>query len=250
MSNYKVVVCSHKRIDTLRKKTLSVLSSYGIPTENIYLFVAEDEMPSYLTAYPEYQIRQGAPGLDKQRNAVSAYFPSDEHLFCLDDDITGFYSSEGNKLKKIDNLDMFIRQGFEEAHKANASLWGLYPVKNAKWMKNTISEGLVFCYGCAFGLINKKDILIDRPLKEDFERSLKFFKRDGKVIRLNWVCPSQSYRKGSGGLQDFRTEERERDACKVLQAQYPLEVSIKEGKDRVDLRFKRSLVVSRPGHQN
>ena len=250
MSDYKVVICSHKRIETLKKKTLAVLSSYGIPTEKIYIFVAEDEMPSYLTAFPDYQIRQGALGLNHQRNAVTAYFPSDEYLFCLDDDLTGFYCSQENKIKKIDNLDMFIRTGFEEAQKVNASLWGLYPVKNSKWMKNTLSEGLVFCYGCSFGLINKKDITLELQLKEDFERSLKFFKRDGKVIRLNWVCPSQSYKRGSGGLHDYRTEQRERAECDTLHSLYPLETSIKEGKDRVDIRFKRSLVTSRAGHQN
>lgn len=233
---YKIVICSHDRVHTLKKKTLSTLESYNIPKDNIYIFVAESEEDKYREALEGYHICPGELGLDKQRNAVSRYFGEDECLFCLDDDITGFFCRKNNKLVPLGDLDTFVRYGFKTAKEEKCSLWSLYPVKNALWLKNTISVGLVFCYGCCFGLINKKDILIQGQLKEDYERSLKFWKRDGSVLRINWVCPSQSYKKGKGGLSEYRTEDRERAECEALVSQYP-EAKIREKKGRVDLRF-------------
>lgn len=234
---YKIVVCSHDRIQTLKKKTLATLEKYHIPKEKIFIFVAEDEEDAYREALDGYTICPGEKGLNNQRNAVTRYFQPDEHLFCLDDDISGFYWSINKKLLPIENLDQLIRYGFKTAIEEKCSLWSLYPVKNALWLKTTITTGLVFCYGCCYGLINKKDVQIQGQLKEDYERTLKFYKRDGSVLRINWVCPSQSYKKGKGGLSSYRTEERERQECEALVAQYPEDCRIKEGKNRVDLAF-------------
>jgi hypothetical protein len=235
--DYKVVICSHDRVQTLKKKTLATLERYGIPKDKIFIFVAESEEDTYRKALDGYLICPGELGLNHQRNAVTRYFGPDEHLFCLDDDITGFYWSIQKKLHPVENLDQLIRYGFKTAVERNCSLWSLYPVKNGLWLKTTITVGLVFCYGCCFGVINKKDIQIDGQLKEDCERTLKFFKRDGQVLRINWVCPSQSYKKGKGGLSSYRTDARERAECEALVAQYPEDCRIKEGKNRVDLAF-------------
>lgn len=239
--DYKIVICSHNRITTLKKKTLATLERYNIPKDKIFIFVAEDEEDDYRKALDGYLICPGEKGLQNQRNAVTRYFGPDEHLFCLDDDISGFFASDNKKLIPLENLDALIRFGFKKAVQEKASLWSIYPVKNGLWLKNTISRGLVFCYGCCFGVINKKDVLIQGQLKEDYERTLKFFKRDGKVLRLNWVAPGQSYRKGKGGLSEYRTSERELQECNALIAQYPNEVKIKEGKGRIDLVFLKRL---------
>lgn len=239
---YKIVVVSHDRIETLRNKTLATLRKYQMPSDLIFIFVAPDELDAYRSAFPDYKVLPGALGLQNQRNAVSAYFEEGEHLFCMDDDIMGFYTIDAQqKLVPLVDLHHFLCEGFLLAEDSGASLWGLYPVKNAQWLSRTVARGLVFCYGCSFGLINRKDVQIHLSLKEDYERSLKFYKRDGCVVRLNWVCPLQTYRKGKGGLQNYRTEEREEAACKALVSAYPDEVQIKRGKGRVDLMFKRGL---------
>ena len=246
--DYCVVVCSHKRIDTLRKKSLAVLQYYGVPLEKIFIFVAPDEVAAYQSAFPSYQVIPGALGLAANRNAVTAFFPPDKPLFCMDDDIKGYYVSKENKIKRLDNLDMMIRRGFEEAHQAGASLWGIFPVQNAKWMKNSITKGLTFCYGCTFGLFNKKDIQICSDFKEDFERCLKFYTRDKIIIRLNWVSPGQSYCKGKGGLSDTRSLDKEKQGCEELLALYPDLVTTKYRADgsRYDLSFRRTLYKAYP----
>ena len=242
--DYKVVICSHNRVGALRKKTIQTLERYGIPKDKVFLFVAPEEEKEYVTAFPDYTVCLGALGLPNQRNAVRDYFEPDEYLFCLDDDITGFWTVSNQTLIELDDLDSFIRYGFQTAAAEGCSLWGFYPVKNAKWLKPKITKGLVFCYGCAFGLINKKDITIELALKEDFERSLKFYLRDRKTLRFNWVCPQQSYRKGKGGLSELRTLERESEECDKLVSSYPslCKKKVKEG--RVEVVLKRNLCSS------
>lgn len=253
--DYKVAICSHKRISTLKKKTLATLERYSIPKESIYIFVAPEELPEYLLAFPEYHVVQGALGLLDNRNAVTEYFDSDVPLFCLDDDITGFFTTEdGKTLLPLDDLDAFVRQGFHLTLERGFSLWSLYPVKNAGWLKNTVSSGLVFIYGCAYGVLNRKDVQITLLLKDDYERSLKFYLRDGGVLRLNWVAPGQSYLKGSGGLSEFRTLEREEEACDRLVFHYPTLVKKRIKRQRVDVVFPRrycdSVPRPRAGDQN
>jgi hypothetical protein len=245
--DYKIIICSHKRAGLLKQKTISVLSDYEIPKEKIYIFVAAEEVEEYTSVLPDYQIRVGALGLAENRNAVTAFFPSDDYLFFLDDDLRGFKVALDNKLVKLDNLDKFIRQGFQECSSRAYSLWGLYPVANAKWLKNSVSYGLVFCYGCAYGLINKKDVLIENSFKEDFERCIKYYQRDGGVVRLNWVAPVQSYCKGAGGLNQIRTLEKERAACEALVAKYPTLCKIKQSKksEKIDVVFERKLCVQK-----
>jgi hypothetical protein len=245
--DYQIVICSHKRAEVLKQKTISVLSSYDIPRDKIYIFVAAEEVEEYTSVLPDYQIKVGALGLAENRNAVSAYFRSDEYLFLLDDDLRGFKISRGGKLVRLDDLDGFIRQGFKECSSRGFSLWGLYPVANAKWLKDSLSYGLVFCYGCSYGLINKKDVLIETSFKEDYERCIKFYQRDGGVLRLNWVAPVQSYCKGSGGLNQIRTLDKERSACEALQTKYPTLCKIKQNtkSEKVDLIFDRKLCIQK-----
>lgn len=235
--DYKIVVCSHDRVHTLKKKTLATLEKYQIPKDKIHIFVAEDEEDAYRQALDGYKICPGEKGLAQQRNAVSRYFESDEPLFCMDDDISGFYCSENKKIVPLADLDAFIKQGFQKAKEVGASLWGLYPVKNALWLKKSIQRGLVFIYGCSFGLYNKKDVQITLALKEDVERTLKFYQRDGVVLRLNWVAPGQSYRKGKGGLSSLRTLEREEAECDTIVRDWPSLAKKVVKKERYDIRL-------------
>lgn len=223
-------------------KTLATLTRHGIPSDKIFVFVAPEEMAEYQTALPGVQIRSGALGLAQNRNAVSASFPEGSALVWMDDDVKGFVTKRpDNRLLPVEDLDAFFKEGFRRSQEAGASLWGLYPVANGKWLKNSVSEGLVFCYGCAFGLWNRKDILIEQNYKEDVERSLKFYERDGKVIRLNWVAPVQSYLKGKGGLNETRSYDKEVSECMKIQSKFPTLVSVRHKKDRVDLVFPRKL---------
>lgn len=245
--DYSVVICSHKRSVVLSNCTLRILQRGGVSKDKIFIFVAPEEIEEYTTDLPGYTIRQGALGLAENRNAASAAFPSGHRLVWLDDDVKDFVRrGPDDRLMRVSDLDALFQEGFRYADLAGCSLWGFYPVANAKWLKNSVSDGLVFVYGCAFGTKNRPDITIDESFKEDSERTLKFYEAEGKVIRLNWVAPIQSYRSGKGGLNESRTYEKEVSGCMKLKNKFPDLVSIRHKKDRVDIVFPRKLVKSVP----
>ena len=240
--DYKIVIPSHKRLHLLKKKTLFSLDLYGIPHDKIYIFVAPDEYEEYKDQLLSYNVVLGSLGLAEQRNSITNYFPEGEHLFCMDDDIRRFleYTDTNSRHEQqLEDLDSFIKKGFEEAIRANVSLWGLYPVANGRWMKKEVSKGLFFCYGCCFGLINRKDILIESSFKEDYERTLRFYKRDHGVIRCNWVAPVQSFSQQKGGLNESRTLDKEKEGCERVKAMFPDLCSYSLVRGKWTLRLKR-----------
>jgi hypothetical protein len=245
--NYSVVICSHNRIQTLKERTLALLQHYEIPSDKIFVFVAPEEMAAYQTALPGVQIRQGALGLKENRHAASLAFPSGCHLVWMDDDLKGLVvRGADNRLVGVSDLNAVFEEGFALCEAKVASLWGLYPVANAKWLKNSVSEGLIFCYGCCYGTLNSHTLLTQTNFKEDVERCLILFERGERAVRMNWVAPVQSYRKGTGGLNETRTYDAEVSECMRLQSRFPHLVTLRHKKDRVDLTFPRKFSRSSP----
>lgn len=244
---YSVVICSHNRIQTLQERTLALLKHYEIPLDRIFVFVAPEEVEAYQTAFPEVQIRQGALGLKENRQSACLAFPIRHRLVWMDDDLKGVVvRGSDNRLVGVSDLEKVFQDGFNLCERTGATLWGLYPVANAKWLKNSVSEGLVFCYGCCFGTLNHHDILLEHNFKEDVERCLILYDRGETLVRMNWVAPVQSYRKGSGGLNESRTYEKEVSACMRLHTRFPHLVTLRHKKDRVDIVFPRKLCRSSP----
>ena len=245
--DYVVAICSHNRSEELKAKTLAMLHRYGIPSEKIYVFVAPEEMDQYQKVLPGVQIVQGATGLPGNRRAVSLFFPEGAPIFCLDDDVKRFVvKSSDNRLTSELDLNALILKGFQMSKDTGASLWSVYPVPCARWLKQSVTEGLVFCYGCSYGVWNRRDIVTNRAFKDDVDRSLRFYERDGKNLRLNWIAPVQSYLKGKGGLNESRTYEKEVSECMKLQMLFPTLVTIRHKKDRVDIVFPRRLCKTLP----
>ena len=239
---YKIAICSHDRIKTLKQKTLKVLDLYNISRERIYIFVAPEELEDYRANLLGYNVIEGALGLCANRNAVVNYFAEGTPVYFMDDDIRGYmeYTLDNQRHERmLEDLDGFICRGFREALKADVSLWGLYPVANGRWMKPEVVKGLVFCYGCSFGLFIRKDTLNTISFKEDYERTILFYLRDKGVIRLNWVAPLQSYCKGKGGLNTERTLDKEKAECENLTQQYPGYLTMSFNRGKWNLRFKK-----------
>lgn len=242
--DYRIAICSHDRIETLKKKSLRVLELYGIERERIFVFVAPEEVADYRAALLGYTVVEGGKGLPANRNAVVAYFPEGTPVFFMDDDIRGYleYTTENQRHERqLEDLHGLIVRGFEEVQKAGLSLWGIYPSANGRWMRPCLTRGLLFCYGCSFGLLIRKEIQSEIAYKEDYERSLKFFKRDGSVLRLNWVAPLQSLCRGKGGLNTERTKDKEKEECEWLQTKFPEEMSYGLRKGKWTVRLKRTV---------
>lgn len=230
---YQIAIPSYNRAETLRDKTLAMLKSYRIPADHITVFVADgDQKKLYketLVPGTYGSIVVGIKGLMEVRNFISDYYPIGTPLVCFDDDLKGFieYTEETARHEKpLRSLLGVIKRGFEECIKHGASLWGVYPSPNGYFMKPTVSTDLKICIGSAWGCINpgtkgSKGVKLTMSEKEDYERSLLYYLRDGHIIRLNFVSPLTAYFKEPGGLQEGDRKKRMRAAVDTLVKRYP-----------------------------
>lgn len=250
--DYRVAIPSYRRPAGVRDKTLAVLSKHNVDPERVTVFVAnEQEYDDYkreLANTPYKNIVIGEIGLQAQRRIIQKHYPVGTKLVCFDDDIQEVLRKVDDKtVVPVENLEqqVFFR-GFEECEKNNAYLFGIYAVNNPMFMKNRVSVGLYFCVGCLWGVINRHDddlkITIDE--KEDYQRTLQHYVKDGAVVRLDDITIKTKYYAEPGGMQgtDARKEENITKNAKWLEEQYPelCTMYIRESKNRAELRLRDS----------
>jgi hypothetical protein len=78
--------------------------------------------------------------------------------------------------------------------------------------------------------------------KEYYERSIRFYLRDGAVVRLRNIAPKTAYYTEKGGNQEYRTMETVAAGAKKLVAMFPemcsLNLTKKSGYPEIRLRDK------------
>ena len=244
--NYKIVIPSYKRSETITKKTLNTLKQCKINPKVINIFVAnEEEYAIYkkrLNPESYNELILGVETLHKQRNFIRNYYGEGEHLFYLDDDIEGFYKLKKGKLEPFYELDKLIQYGFILMKKQHTNLMGIYPVFNHFFMSQDISQGLYYIIGCTYWNINKKNPILNVLLedKEDYERTIKEYMYTGQVLRLNNITVKTNYYTEKGGMQETRTEERVTNSAKFLLKKYPRYVELNNArKKHTEIKFKK-----------
>lgn len=262
--DYVIAIPSYKRHTTLKKKTLKVLKEYNIPKKMIYIFVAnkEEELlyKAELDANSYGKIVVGKPGIKEIRNFMAAYFPNKKKIVYLDDDISKIeecishgdpLNKKDNKLIKLKSFDRFVKNAFKQSEQTGFHNWGVYPTDNPYFMKPTMknkshmSTNLKFLIGFFTGVINHHGAEI-RTIsdKEDYERTIKYYLKDGGVLRFNNIsCNTRCY-KEPGGIQTDRKKENSRVNAGILIRNYPDLVSINESRKsgfvEIRLRDKRT----------
>ena len=264
LTDYVVAIPSYKRPDTLKNKTLKVLQKYKIDPKKIVVFVADKEQEKiYREALPKGSVGKfvvGVPGIKNIRNFMPKYFPEGQYIFYMDDDIYKIYDTYSTnkskdkstyKHRELKSLKDLIAQAFKLCEKSNITNWGVYPVNNPFFMKartgdirDYVSTNLCYIIGFMTGVINNRKAEI-RTIddKEDYERSIKYFLKDGGLLRFNNItCYTKCY-KEPGGMQVERTHKRIHDSAVYLTKQYPklctLNTSKKSGYTEVRLRDAR-----------
>lgn len=247
-NNYRIVICSYNRPETIQRKTLAYLLKTNVNPKKIDIFVADDaQYAVYRKALgPNYNLIIGKKGMKAIRNFVSDYYSDGQKIFVMDDDVEALnYKSKDMKLALFTDLHNLILHGFEICKNNNARLWGVYPVNNAFFMRGGISFDLKYIVGAVWGCINSRDAQFQLSFddKEDYERSIKFYEADGVVVRYNFISVKTNYYKEKGGMQDTRTTDSPNDSAKLLLKKYPYYVSLKNKKVKeigIILRDKRA----------
>ena len=236
----RIAIPSYKRHKYLGDKTLKTLHNFGYGIEDIDIFVGNDEeYELYKSEYPEYNIIVGEVGMRQIREFIFNYYDEGTHVLSLDDDIIDVKmknpnESEKSCLVKLENLKEIVDRGFEECVKNNTILWGIYPCDNHGFMKNNITTHLAFCVGWMWGcIIDKECLKLNISQYEDYERSIRVFKKYGKVIRLNNICAKTKYNNNTGGMcDDNRINIMKRD-LEILKKLYNEYIIIKNKKSSI-----------------
>lgn len=233
-SNYVVCIPSYKRSKLLNEKTLQMLKDNKIPAKNIFVYVANkqeyDEYVEVLNKKLYNKIKVGVKGLVKQRKFISDDWPENKHIVFFDDDVESVDLSL-SPVFKTKTLNYFFQYAFKKCIERDSYIWGVYPVFNPFFRKDRleISDCLTYIVGAFYGIINRPNlkaigltITKQNGQKEDVERTIKYFIKDGIVLRFNKVGFVTKYYGKSGGLGTF--EERLKpmlEASNKLKKAYP-----------------------------
>lgn len=245
--SYVIAIPTYNRENTIVSKTLKTLKDGGIDPTKIYIFVADTEQLNKYGFVPKElynEIVVGVLGICEQRKFIANYFPENQYIVSVDDDVDELLMLKDDELIKVENLDEFFMDAYKLMEKEKLFIWGVYPVNNAFFMKDKITTDLKFIVGVLFGFINRKlKTLEPSPeiqVKEDYELSILYYKLDGGVIRYNNVTAKTKYY-AIGGCGKDRLERNEISA-KFLQQKYPDLVSIfhrKNGNAEIKLKRKK-----------
>jgi hypothetical protein len=249
---YVVAIPSYNRSQEIISKTLTTLKNGGVNSKYIYIFVAnEEEYSIYANAVPKElynEIIVGLKGIVNQRNFISSYFSENQYIVSMDDDVERMEELHGEKLEPIQNVHKFFIDAYVNLLQKNLYLWGVYHVNNPFYMikKSPITTKFKFSIGVVHGYINRKTTeLILSPLietKEDYERSILHFKKDGGVLMYNHVSfKTKYYAKGGLGLVEGRIDQS-KIAAEYLKEKYPEFISsikVSKKKKTYEVKLKR-----------
>lgn len=237
----QVAVISHARADKVSDRTLALLDRHGLTADEVTVFVAPDEMDAYrATVDPRVaRVAEGAVGIVGQHNAVTAAYPEGAWLVHLDDDIDDVHERVDDRtLRPVADLRAVWEEGFRACVEHGTTLWGVYPVRNARFMRDTVTTDLRFCIGQMFGTINSHApwAQVSLPVKEDYERTLRAWREHGAVVRLNrYACATKMY--APGGIGPDR-QARNRAAVRALAREFPEHVRIKAKRSDAGLEIR------------
>lgn len=243
--SYIVAIPSFNRHIEIVNKTLKMLHDGGVPNNIIYIFVTREEEDVYRNFIPDnYKIVVGKKGITEQRKFIVNYFPENQFIVSIDDDVEGLFKKQKDILEKVIDLNEFFLRAFEVLKLNDLYIWGIYPVFNPFFMKDKITTDLKFIIGTLYGFINRKtdEILPSSNIteKEDYEQSIKYFIKDGGVVRFNdFTVKSKKHSVGGLGITKKRIEAN-LIAVEYLLNKYPKYVSsFKRANGMPEVRLKR-----------
>lgn len=224
--NYRIAIPSYKRPKVVKEKSINYLiNNCKIEPKIIDVFVAnknEYEDYKYLKKIG-VNVIIGIITLKEQRIFINNYYDDGDFIIQIDDDINYLTIKKGKSTEQFNEIDKLIKIGFNECLKHRTKIFGITPTNNHFFMSNKISTNLKFINGGFFGIIIDKDKNLDSNVneKEDYERTIKYFLKFKKVIRLNMFSLHTTYYKGEGGMVDGRTKEEQNKSALYLCKKYP-----------------------------
>lgn len=254
---YTIAIPSYKRANTVKEKTLNLMTQYKVDPDRVTIFVAnEQEYDTYkktLADTPYKNIVVGEVGMGAIRRFMQRYYENGRYVMQFDDDLQQILRKvDDKKFEPIEDLEKeLIVKGFEACEENDAYLFGIYAAANPMFMKHKTAVGLYYCIGSCWGVINRhdKDLSVTLDDKEDFERTLQHYVKDGKVVRLDNITVKSKYYTEDGGMQVERTTDRILKSAENLVERFPglCTMYIRETTGHAELRLRDTTGLARGG---
>ena len=240
--DYHLAIPTHRRAKMLGEKTLKFLQASQAPSPTIYVS-DEQDLTDYRNLYPNLEICLAPVGIAAARNYIQDTQPLGKKIVYIDDDIEEVYhldfTSDKPKKYKVRDFNALISEAFRCAERAGTTFWGVQATDNTLNMKPLIRRNLTYINGSLYGVVNSRVSVLQNHL-EDFERSLRYWKKEGRLCRLEFVGLQTKYYKNAGGLQETRNEQMTSESAFRLIEEFPDLCKIRKVKGRwSDLSFKR-----------
>ena len=243
MKDYTIVIPTYRRPERLLTHTIPMLINGGIAPTRIHVYAGD---PENYTLPPGIELHPAPIGLSNAKNHITDTRPEGEHIVSCDDDIRRIIQLQPDgTTQTVEDLHHLFLDAFNHCEHERITLWGVSPAANAYFMRRQRRTGLWFCPGGVHGYVNTKAIRLERSAKDDYERTLKHYERDGATLRLRDIAfITDPLRTSPGGLQAELADRRqaEAEAVRELQRQFPSLVQLKPDRDgypEIALRIKR-----------
>jgi hypothetical protein len=215
---FSIAIPSLGRPDKIMKNTIAMLQTHHIDLSRVTVFCVADEYDQYRAVLPsDVTLVVGVRGIVAQRQFIVDYYPEDTLLLCCDDDLADIDGIDGS-------LADFVDAAFADLFTHNAYLFGIHPCWNAFFRKNNqrFSLNLAFIIGTFYGIrvrhSNDLKTTVALNEKEDCERTLRYFIKDGCVIRYGQVgVKTKQFAVGGLGTLKARLDDTKTDADRIFE---------------------------------
>lgn len=228
MTDIQIAIPTFKRVEIFRTRILAYLQRTNFPLANVTLFVSVGgEAESYRKEFGDlFRIVECPRGVAATRNFIATYYEEGTKVVQFDDDVESVREKITEQdTREVDDLVSVCEEGFNACRLVGAEIWGVYPVKNPFFMKHKTTFDLKRINACFFGLIinHDKDLLVTLDVKEEIERTLIYWHKQGVIVRLNWITQWNNYWTLAGGINAStgRSNEKEEEEVKELLRRYP-----------------------------
>jgi hypothetical protein len=197
----QVAIPTYDRPEIILRTTLAYLERSDWPTGQTTIWVSgEGQVPLYdsLPAHWRARIRVGARGLQENRLAAERTYPEGTPLVWINDDVSAVRQLDPTAHRNLSEVPIgrVIADGFNHCAESGAHLWGIYAVDNHFFMKERVHTDLRYIVGCFYGVVLRHDDSLQPVFgdaKEDYERVMRFYEKDGAVVRMDRYCPRTTY---------------------------------------------------------
>lgn len=212
---YTICIPTYNRVDIFRKKTYAkIIQKYNLHDRVMLLLQTDADEEAYTKAFPKLGFMRTPPGLLQTVNYVAECFPKGHRIVMMHDDITRLLHVDSqSKRHTVVDGDGFMKTVFAKMEQEGCHLGGVYPCNYPLTMAKQpeYTTDLRFIHDPLTFMCNLQ-LQLQLQYKSDFERTIVYYKHDGKVLRMNHHTICTAYNPKSGGGIGHRDAEAEKKA--------------------------------------